>query len=255
MFITGSIYLGIDPTAGRKPFAYAALDNNLRLTALGHGSLEEVLAFTGGQQQAMVAVCAPRRPSQRLMERTEVRDRLNPPPRPGRWMSFRLVEYLLRQHGINCYKTPPDTKACPNWMQMGFHLYHRLEQMGYQPYPSKEPALQWLEVYPHASFCTLLGRAPLPKNTLEGRIQRQLVLHRQKIGVPDPMDLIKGLTAHHLLQGMLPTDNLYTQGELDALVAAYTAWQAANHPKEIILLGEASEGMVVLPVAELKRTY
>ena len=61
MFITGSIYLGIDPTAGRKPFAYAALDNNLRLTALGRGSLEEVLAFTGGQQQAMVAVCAPRR--------------------------------------------------------------------------------------------------------------------------------------------------------------------------------------------------
>lgn len=255
MFFTGSTFVGIDPTAGRKPFAYAALDDTLHLIALGYGSLEEVLAFTAGQQQAMVAVCAPRRPSQRLMERTEVRDRLNPTPRPGRWMSFRLVEYLLRQHGISCYKTPPEVKACPNWMQMGFHLYHRLEQMGFEPYPSKKPALQWLEVYPHACFCTLLGHAPLPKNTLEGRVQRQLVLHKHKIGVPDPMDMIKGLTAQHVLHGRLPVDHLYSQGELDALVAAYTAWQAGNHPEAITLLGDASEGLVALPVAELKRTY
>jgi predicted RNase H-like nuclease len=73
--------------------------------------------------------------------------------------------------------------------------------------------------------------------------------------VPDPMDLIKGLTAEHILQGTLPTNRLYSQGELDALVAAYTAWQAVNHPKQVTLLGEASEGMVVLPVGELKRTY
>jgi len=69
------------------------------------------------------------------------------------------------------------------------------------------------------------------------------------------MDLIKGLTAQHILQGSLPTEHLYSQGELDALVAAYTAWQAVNHPKEITLLGDASEGLVALPVAELKRTY
>src|SRR5512137_870214 len=148
MFFTGSTFVGIDPTAGRKPFAYAALDTDLHLAALGRGSLEDVLAFTGGQQQAMVAVCAPPRPSQRLMERSEVRERLDPPPRPGRWNSFRLVEYLLRQHGISCYKTPPEAKACPNWMQMGFHLYRRLEQMGFQAYPSEKMALQWLEVYP-----------------------------------------------------------------------------------------------------------
>ena len=255
MFSNAPSYVGIDPTAGRKPFAYAALDADLRLIALGRGNIEEVLAFIAGQQQSMVAVCAPRRPSQRLMERTEVRDRLNPPPHPGRWTSFRLVEYLLRQHGISCYKTPPETKACPNWMQMGFHLYRRLEQMGYLPYPSKKPGMQWLEVYPYACFCTLLGHAPLPKSTLEGRIQRQLVLRLHKMAVPDPMELVKGLTAHHVLKGILPSDHLYTQGELDALVAAYTAWQAANHPKEITLLGDASEGLVALPVAELKRTY
>ncbi len=255
MFFTSASYVGIDPTAGHKPFAYAALDKELRLTALGRGSLDEVLAFTAGQQQALVAVCAPRRPNQRLMERPEIRDSLNPPPRPGRWMNFRLVEYLLRQHGISCYKTPSEEKACPNWMQMGFRLYRRLEQMGYRSYPSQESALQWMEVYPHASYCTLLGHVPLPKNTLEGRLQRQLALYKQKIGIPDPMDFVKGITSQHLLQGSLTQNALYTQGELDALVAAYTAWQAANHLNQTTALGDASEGLVFLPVAELKRHY
>jgi len=255
MFFTESSYLGIDPTAGRKPFAYAALDMYLHLTALGRGSLDEVLTFMAGQHQAIVAVCAPRRPNQRLMERTEVRDSLNPPPRPGRWMNFRLAEYLMRQHRISCYKTPSDEKACPNWMKMGFTLYKRLERMGYQPYPTQDSALQWLEVYPHASFSALLGQVPLPKSTLEGRLQRQLVLHRQKIDLPNPMDFVQGLTSRNLLQGDLPLDKLYNQGELDALVAAYTAWQAANNPKQITALGEASEGLVYLPVGELKRHY
>jgi len=255
MFFTGSSFIGIDPTAGRKPFAYAALDDDLHLTARGSGSLEEVLEYAAGQHQAYIAVCAPRRPNQGLMERTEVRDNLNPPPRPGRWMNFRLAEYLLHQHHISSYNTPSDEKACPNWMKTGFNLYQRLERMGYLPYPAQETALQWLEVYPHASFCCLLGRVPLPKNSLEGRIQRQLVLHQQKINISDPMELIRGITPQLLLQGAWPLEKLYSPGELDALMAAYTAWQAANHPEQITLLGEASEGVVTLPVAELKRRY
>jgi len=255
MFFTELSYVGIDPTAGRKPFAYAALDMYLHLAALGRGSLDDVLAFMGGQQQAIVAVCAPRRPSQRLMERSEVRDSLNPPPRPGRWMNFRLAEYLLRHHRISCYKTPSDEKVCPNWMKMGFSLYKRLERMGFKPYPAEGSTLQWLEVYPHASFSALLGQVPLPKNTLEGRLQRQMVLFRQKIDLPNPLDFVKGFTARNLLQGSLPLDKLYNQGELDALVAAFTAWKAANQPKEITALGEASEGLVFMPVAELKRHY
>jgi predicted RNase H-like nuclease len=189
------------------------------------------------------------------MELTEVRDRLNPPPRPGRYMNFRQAEYLLRQHGISCYKTPAEEKACPNWIQMGFHLYNRLEQMGYHPYPSPESARKWLEVYPHACFCTLLGHVPLPKHTLEGRLQRQLLLYKHKVGVPDPMEFVKGITPQQVLQGSLRLDSLYSQGELDALIAAYTAWLAASHPDQITTLGDASEGLVFLPVAELKRHY
>jgi hypothetical protein len=255
MFFTESTYIGIDPTAGQKPFVYAALDNKLHLTALVHTSLDEVLAFMAGQSQAIAAVCAPRRPSRGLMSHPQVRDRLSPPPRPGRYLDFRVAEYMLRQHGISCYKTPADEKSCPNWMKMGFNLYQRLEHMGYHSFPARGHALQWIEVYPHASYSTLLGRAPLPKHSLEGRIQRQLVLYQQKINLPDPLDLIKFVTPQDLLEGTWPSDGLYNQGELDALVAAFTAWQAANHPDQITALGDDAEGLVILPVAELKRCY
>jgi hypothetical protein len=208
-----------------------------------------------GQSQAIAAVCAPPRPSQCLMGRPQVRDHLSPPPRPGRYLDFRVAEYLLRQHGISCYKTPSDETACPNWMKMGFHLYQRLEHMGYHPFPARGQAFQWLEVYPHASYSTLLGKLPLPKHTLEGRIQRQLILHQQNISLPNPVDLVKEITAKRLLEGSWPMKQLYSQGELDACVAAYTAWQAANHPDQITALGDDAEGLVILPVAELKRHY
>lgn len=255
MYFSNPSFIGIDPTAGRKPFTYAALDDDLHLTALGHGSLDEVLAFMAGQSQAVVAVCAPRKPSQGLMSLPQVRDHLSPPPRHGRWMDFRVVEYQLRQHHISCYKTPRVEKACPNWMKMGFTLYRRLERSGYHSYPARGHALQFLEVYPHASFCCLLGQAPVTKNTLEGRFQRQLVLHRQKMSVPDPMELIQGITPQLLLEGSWPDDRLYSPGELDALVAAFTAWRAIHNPAEITALGDDAEGLVILPVAELKHRY
>jgi len=58
MFFTESSYLGIDPTAGRKPFAYAALDNQLHLTALGTSSLDDVLALMAGQSRP-TSQCVP----------------------------------------------------------------------------------------------------------------------------------------------------------------------------------------------------
>ena len=84
---------------------------------------------------------------------------------------------------------------------------------------------------PVRQFCTLLGHLPLPKHTLEGSLQRQLLLHRHKLGVPDPMAFIK----EHHPAAFAPGQPAYRitctlKVELDALVAAYTAWQAATHP-------------------------
>lgn len=255
MFSDNTTYLGIDPTAGDRPFTYVALDQQRGLLAIGHGDMEEVLAFVAGQRSAVVGVCAPRSPNLGLMDRADVRDRLSPAPRPGRWRNFRVVEYLLRQHNIYMPQTLAEVEDCPRWMQQGFVLYQRLKHLDYRNYPDKDAAHQVLEVYPHASFATLLEILPWPKHTLEGRIQRQLSLYRCDLNIPDPMYIFEEVTRHRLLQGILPIEELYKVEELDALVAAYTAWLAGNQPDQVSFIGHPSEGEIVLPVAEIHRRY
>lgn len=255
MLFSNMTFIGVDPTAGQRPFSYAALDNERQLLAIGQGSLEDVLAFVAGQHQSLVSVCAPRQPNLGIMARTEVRDRLSPPPRPGRWTNFRLAEYILCQHNITVPQTRAEVEKCPNWMKMGFIVHKRLDKLGYQVYPSPDNQRQIIEVYPHACFTTLLEAIPLPKHSLEGRIQRQLVLYDQNINLPDPMRLFEEITRHRLLQGILPVDELYSPGELDALAGAYTAWLAATSPDKITLIGDPDEGQITLPVPELKSRY
>jgi hypothetical protein len=255
MFFTHSTFIGIDPTAGTRPFYYAAINNELELLALGQGSMNDVLAFVAGQREAFVAVSAPSCPNQGLMTHPETRTNLSPPPRPGRWTNFRIAEYQLRQHNINIPQTRANERMCPGWMQMGFILYKRLKELGYVPYPSKNSTHQWIEVYPHACYSTMLERIPFSKHTLEGRIQRQLVLYENRLKIPDPMRVFQEITRHRLLQGVLTLENLYLPEELDALVSAYTAQKAANHPDQVMLVGDPAEGQLVLPVATLKLHY
>ncbi|HBY08861.1 MAG TPA: hypothetical protein DEH22_14190 [Chloroflexi bacterium] len=255
MLFNETTFIGIDPTAGKQPMAYAALDRDLNPLALGEGDLDAVTAYVGGQQAAFVAVNAPRRPNQGLLKRPEIRDALHPVPRPGRWEGFRVAEYQLYQHNIRTPRTRAQKDKCPAWMQVGFDLYKRLESLDYKPYPQSDSSRQWLEVYPHAAFSVLLGCQPFPKNTFEGRVQRQLLLHNQGLQVPDPMRIFEEITRYRLLQGILPLDGLYTARELDALVAAFTAWVAATTPEAITRLGRPEEGEIILPGAELQSKY
>jgi len=53
----------------------------------------------------------------------------------------------------------------------------------------------------------------------------------------------------------LPLEVIYTPEQLDALVAAYTAYVAANKPGEILCSGAKEEGRIALPVGELKDRF
>lgn len=247
-------FLGIDPTAGQRPIVYAALDNELHLLALGAGALNDVLAFVAGLRQALVAVSAPRRPNTGALNDPAIRQRLVPPPRPGHWTNFRLAEYQVRIHNIHIPQTPAREEDCPGWMRTGFTLFRRMDELGYLSFP-EEAERQYLEVYPHACYAVLLGRNPLPKYSLEGRLQRQLVLFEQNARVQDPMRFFEEITRHHLLHGSLPFDKLYSPQELDALVGAFTAWKAFHHPDQVSCLGDPAEGQLVLPAAELSARY
>ena len=254
MWLSQATYIGVLPLAGR-PLVYAALGADLGVLALGQGHLAEVTAFCGGQRQAVVAIAAPTRPSLGLLQQPDYRQSLDTPLRPGRWQEGRVAEYLLRRHNLRMLPTPTDENRAPSWVQVSFRLYRQLRALGYQPYPVEEARHQVLETSPHAAFAALLGRLPFSKRTLEGRIQRQLVLQEQNIGLPDPLRIFEEFTRHRLLRGMLPTEGLLSADELDALVAAWTAHRAATTPEETIAVGEPKEGQIVLPVATLKAHY
>ena len=255
MFSSNTTFIGIDPTAGEKPIVYAAIDHARHLLALGAGSLDDVLAFAAGQHQAVLAVCGPRRPNSGVMKNPQKRGELNPQPAPGRWENHRLAEYLLRQHNLFIPPTPFNEADCPNWMRQSFLLFRRLEEMGYRDFQDETAGRKNLEVYPHACYSVLLGVLPFPKHSLEGRIQRQLVLFENEVEVPDPMDFFEEITRHRVLKGVIPFDELYTPGELDALAAAFTAWYSASRPNQTTMLGDPEEGQIILPVDSLKTRY
>jgi predicted nuclease with RNAse H fold len=249
MLLNSTAFIGIDPSGGRSPFTYAALDSNLKLLTLSAGELDDVLAFLGGQKAAYVAVNAPSGPNLGLVRKKVEKDSLTPGHLRG--VEMRLVEYELRERGINVLPTPARRDVCPSWMQMGFALYQRLDQAGCKSYPTKDATHQWLETHPHAVFCSLLARTPLPKPTLEGRLQRQLALHEQGLGIKDPMEFFEEITRHRLLGGILPMEWIYLPEELDAIAAAFVASLAAKGEMKIEVLGAREEGQIVLPRSEM----
>ena len=242
MLFNKTSFIGIDPSAGKRPFVYAALDRELRLVRLDSGTMDEVLAFVAGQEEAIVAVNSPQRRNQGLMMSDELRATLSPSPRSGRYTGYRVAEYLLVQQGISIPRTPGANERCPGWMRMGFEIYQRLTGLGYHTFPAGKELRQVMEVYPHGMFTRMLSRPPFPKYTLEGRIQRQLVLYLLNIYIPDPMQIFEEVTRHRILQSALPLDGLYEAAELDALAAAYMAWLGATRPERITMVGLPEDG-------------
>jgi hypothetical protein len=255
MLFNETSFIGIDPNAGKWPMAYVALDQELRLLAFDEGDVETVTAFVAGQQSAFVAIASPRRPNLGLMKQEKIRETLKPVPKPGRWQGYRVAEYQLRQHNIQIMRTRSEDAKCPQWMRIGYKLYRRLESMGGYEYPSTGNSPQIMETYPHAVYTVLLGFTPYPKTSLEGRLQRQLVLHNQGLDIPDPMRIFEEITRYRILKGMLNLEGLFSPPVLDAMASAYTAWMAAVNPDKVTILGHPDEGQIVLPVEKLNLKY
>ena len=124
-------------------------------------------------------------------------------------------------------------------------FYEQLEKLSFRPYSAQHETRQWFKVNADESFSALLQKKLLSRRTLEGRIQRALVLYDQGLQINDPMEFFEEITRYKLIQGILPLENLYTSKELDALVAAYVAWMTVNKPGQFIIQGE-----FILPARE-----
>lgn len=252
MLFTRSTYIGVYiPPAGKQLF-YAAVDGKLKPMALGVGALNDILAFLGGQQQALAAINGPWQPNQSFMADEAYRQKLDPAPKPGRWEDLRVGEYLLGQRGYPVYQTPALQNKAKAWMRTGFKLHQRLEALGYRQFSSRgDHAL--FEAAPEISFYKWLGKTPLLATSLEGRIQRQLVLYDLGMDIPDPMRFFEEVTRYRILQGELPQAGLYPLGEIQALANAYMAWAASHSPEEISTVGDEQEGQITLPSKSLKK--
>jgi predicted nuclease with RNAse H fold len=257
MLFTEAVYVGIDPTAGMRPMYYAALDANLRLLALDKGNTEAVLAFISGLEAAVVGVGAPQAPNKGLMRQEEFRRRFNLQPGGRTWGKWRVCEFELRRRNLRMYNTPNTEKAAPGWVKTSFTLFNRLRSMGFRFFIAEEETEQQtvIEVQPHASFAALLERRPFLKRNLEGRMQRQLVLYLEGLDISNPMHALEEITRHHLLTGQMPLGGLYEHDQLDALVAAYTAYLVGVKSDRVCQVGDREEGFITLPAAKLKDFY
>ena len=253
MLFTDSAFIGIDLTSARRSLTYAVLDKDLNLLALADGEMDDVTAFLAGQSSATVAVNAPMGVNRGLVREKMKNEMLA--PHKLRSSELRLAEHELRLRGVSGTKTPASAALCPVWVQAGFVFYHKLEKAGFHKFPEKDAAYQFLETHPHACYSILAGKVPLPKSSVEGRIQRQLILYEIGLRIKDPMDFFEEITRYKAAKGIWPMDLLYLPEQLDALVAAYTAWMAVYKADHISIIGDAKEGMIVLPEKELKEKY
>jgi predicted nuclease with RNAse H fold len=257
MLFDQDVYVGIDPTAGDRPMHFAVLDADLKLAALSQGDVETVLAFVGGLERAVVAIDAPQSPNQGLMLRPEIRRRFDLEPGGRTWGQWKVCEYELRRRNIRLYNTPRKEEEAPRWIRLGFTLYQRMLALGYRLFVHDEPVPDraLIEVHPHACFAVMLGRRPFLKQTLEGRLQRQLLLYLEGLDIVNPMMVLEEITRHHLLSGHLPLDGLYDHDQLDALVSAFTAYLVARKPERVLQVGDRDEGAITLPSERLEDFY
>jgi hypothetical protein len=243
-------YIGIDPGDRRQPFTFAALDGERTILALSQGPMDAVLAYAAGQAGAITAINGPLCFNQGRMAQEKDRAGLNPPPRPGEWTDLRVVEYQLALRQAPVSHTPSGKGYCPKWIRRAVELSTELQQrLGFSLFDDGEEPCHLLEAQAEVCFWSLLGgTAPFAAGSLEGRLQRQLVLHDEKLPVPDPMDFFEEVTRFKLLKGILPVKDVYSQPELNALVTAYTAWLTVNKPERVETVGASEEGKIWLPM-------
>ena len=109
---------------------------------------------------------------------------------------------------------------------------NKLAHTGFRSIANSGPN-RWLETDAQTCFKALCENELLPRRTLEGRIQRALILYEEGLQINDPMDFFEEITRHKLLQGILPLENLNSSKELDSLVTAYVAWMAVQRTNRV----------------------
>lgn len=240
------IFAGVDLSGGRRGPTLAMLSTRLDVVSLERRSLTEAVEAIASCAEITIAIGCPPHP------RTAAGG--TPGARSGN--ASRAADAQIARRGIPVRRIPAREDEAPAWMRSGFELTRELfaREFTAGKGPWEAPRVL-METSPLGCAAVLLGRLPYGRESLEGRIQRQLVLLRERVGLPDPMDALEELTAHHILSGRMELKGIHEPGELDALLAALTAARAHTRPEMVSWLGDEADGWLCLPGKELLDRY
>ncbi|MHB1344374.1 MAG: DUF429 domain-containing protein [Thermoleophilia bacterium] len=219
------LVIGVDIAVAR-PSTLVALRGLEVETWAECASVDAMVEWIVKRQPKVVAIDAPCRLSQGVLADS----RTGQKPYAGR-----VSDLDLRRRGISLYEVPAERGSAPGWMQLGFDLYDSLREVGFLlpaavGMPGAGPP--WMiEVYPHASFVTLLDGRPPSKRTPEGLRQRAQVLREQGL----------------IWDGRSDHDGL------DALAGALTGLRFLEGAATSV--GHPTESLIWLPVKELRESY
>lgn len=247
MDLSQTRFIGIDLAGARGSFTCAILDENRRIQFRGEVTQEEWLAKLGECQVAIAAITSPINLNEGVMADDARRAQLPVPPPAKKYSNLRQCEYELLARGFTPTRTPGRFEDCTPTLQRALRFTSNLAAQGFQRWPAPGAERQLMEIHPDSAYAQLLGAKLNPIKTLEGRIQRQLLLQEEHLNVRDPMIFFEEITRHKMLTGQLPEGVLISPAELNALVAANTAWSAYTNPTGVTRLGESNEGFIILP--------
>ena len=228
------LVVGVDVAAARPCVAVAlrcgrsaAVAGWFEMDCRDRGGLLAMADWIHGHAPAAIAIDAPQGVNLRLLERGR-----GDLPRSR----ARLCDFYLRRAGLPPYQVPtkPVAAAQPadHWMAVGRRLFAALKGRAYgyePPLQAATPGLLGapaavLEVYPHASFVTLLGGVPPAKST--------------RLGARARVRLLREMGVHW--------DEYYDHDSVDALACALTALRFMRD--KACGVGHEREGLLWLPV-------
>ncbi len=159
-----------------------------------------------------------------------------------KWDISATLSFLQEYKNISLVINKPSSKIA---QRAYIDFKNQIAQADSQSFSTGDHPKHWFETNAQDCYRGWLGQNPLPRRTLEGRLQRALVLYEQALRIEDPMEIFEEITRYKLIKGVFRLENIYSSKELDALAAAYLAWMVVNRPEQIVVNGE-----FVLPTQE-----
>ncbi len=246
-------YIGMEITGARGNLTCAILDDSHRILFRGELTFDEFQQKLNESSVAIAAITSPITLNEGLMANPASQPTLFEPRQTKRYANIRLCEYELFSRGFTATRTPSNLDQCTPALQRALRFSSEMAALGFQRWPSPGAEKQVMEVHPDAAYAALLGSKLNSPKSLEGRLQRQLLLQEEHLNVRDPMTFFEEITRHKIKTGQLPEGIVYSAAELNALIAALTARCAYKNPTGVTLLGDVNEGRIVLPISSNNR--